>query len=152
MFKLTYRKSGNRIRTKGHLLSSLTVALALVPEAVAFAINASVSTIIGLYADFIVYLRRKTAAKFSARKTAQARNPSLSLWALPGWVTEDLPYRINVESRFLHCRIENSFQTQTSKRSNCSIEATSIFMILWVRFQTGVEWLLCLDLSYTNLE
>jgi len=84
VFKLTYRKSGNRIRTKDHLLSSLTVALALVPEAVAFAINAGESTIIGLYAAFIVYLRRKTGAKFSARKTAQARNPSLSLLALPG--------------------------------------------------------------------
>ena len=84
MFKLIYRKFGNRIHTKDDLLSGLTVALALVPEAVAFAINAGVSTIIGLYADFIVYLRRKTGAKFSARKTAQARNPSLSFFALPG--------------------------------------------------------------------
>ena len=56
MFKLIYRKFGNRIHTKDDLLSGLTVALALVPEAVAFAIIAGVSPIIGLYAAFMVCL------------------------------------------------------------------------------------------------
>ena len=50
VFKLIYRKFGNRIHAKDDLLSGLTVALALVPEAVAFAIIAGVSPIIGLYA------------------------------------------------------------------------------------------------------
>ena len=56
MFKLIYRKFGNRIHTKDDLLSGLTVALALVPEAIAFAIIAGVSPIIGLYAAFMVCL------------------------------------------------------------------------------------------------
>ena len=50
VFKLIYRKFGNRMHAKDDLLSGLTVALALVPEAVAFAIIAGVSPIIGLYA------------------------------------------------------------------------------------------------------
>ena len=36
MFKLIYRKFGNRMHAKDDILSGLTVALALVPEAVAF--------------------------------------------------------------------------------------------------------------------
>ena len=56
MFKLIYRKFGNRIHAKDDLLSGLTVALALVPEAVAFAIIAGVSPIIGLYAAFMICL------------------------------------------------------------------------------------------------
>jgi MFS superfamily sulfate permease-like transporter len=56
VFKLIYRKFGNRIQTKDDLLSGLTVALALVPEAVAFAIIAGVSPIIGLYAAFMICL------------------------------------------------------------------------------------------------
>jgi SulP family sulfate permease len=56
VFKLIYRKFGNRIHTKDDLLSGLTVALALVPEAIAFAIIAGVSPIIGLYAAFMVCL------------------------------------------------------------------------------------------------
>ena len=42
MFKLIYRKYGDRLRLKDDLLSGLTVALALVPEAVAFAFVAGV--------------------------------------------------------------------------------------------------------------
>ena len=43
-------------RTKIEVLSGLTVALALVPEAVAFAIVAGVEPLVGLYAAFIVGL------------------------------------------------------------------------------------------------
>ena len=39
---------------KNDLLSGLTVALALVPEAVAFAFVAGVHPLVGLYAAFIV--------------------------------------------------------------------------------------------------
>ena len=46
--------SGGQIRTE--LLSGLTVALALVPEAVAFAFVAGVHPLVGLYAAFIVGL------------------------------------------------------------------------------------------------
>jgi len=56
VFQLIFRKFGNRIQTKDDLLSGLTVALALVPEAVAFAIIAGVTPIIGLYAAFMVCL------------------------------------------------------------------------------------------------
>ena len=56
MFKLIYRKFGNRIQAKDDVLSGLTVALALVPEAVAFAIIAGVTPIIGLYAAFMICL------------------------------------------------------------------------------------------------
>ena len=56
VFKLIYRKFGDRIQAKDDLLSGLTVALALVPEAVAFAIIAGVSPLIGLYAAFMVCL------------------------------------------------------------------------------------------------
>jgi len=56
VFKLIYRKFGHRIHAKDDLLSGLTVALALVPEAVAFAIIAGVTPIIGLYAAFMVCL------------------------------------------------------------------------------------------------
>ncbi|MEE9312488.1 MAG: SulP family inorganic anion transporter [Planctomycetota bacterium] len=40
--------------TRGDILSGITVALALVPEAVAFAIIAKVDPIVGLYAAFII--------------------------------------------------------------------------------------------------
>ena len=43
-------------RTKTEILSGLTVALALIPEAVAFAIVAGVEPLVGLYAAFIVGL------------------------------------------------------------------------------------------------
>ena len=56
MFKLIYRKFGDRLQSKDDILSGLTVALALVPEAVAFAIIAGVTPIIGLYAAFMVCL------------------------------------------------------------------------------------------------
>ena len=56
MFNLIYRKFGNRVQAKDDVLSGLTVALALVPEAVAFAIIAGVTPIIGLYAAFIICL------------------------------------------------------------------------------------------------
>ena len=56
MFDLIYRKYGLRFRTKDDVLSGLTVALALVPEAVAFAFVAKVAPLVGLYAAFIVGL------------------------------------------------------------------------------------------------
>lgn len=56
VINLIYRKFGNRVQAKDDLLSGLTVALALVPEAVAFAIIAGVSPIIGLYAAFMICL------------------------------------------------------------------------------------------------
>ena len=56
MFQLIYRKF-NRLQTKDDLLSGLTAALACTcPEAVAFAIIAGVTPIIGLYAAFMVCL------------------------------------------------------------------------------------------------
>jgi len=56
MFKLIYRKYGKRLNVKDDLLSGLTVALALVPEAVAFAFVARVDPLVGLYAAFIIGL------------------------------------------------------------------------------------------------
>lgn len=56
MIQLIYRKFGNRHQTKDDLLSGLTVALALVPEAIAFAIIAGVPPLVGLYAAFMVCL------------------------------------------------------------------------------------------------
>ena len=56
MFDLIYRKYGFRFRAKDDVLSGLTVALALVPEAVAFAFVAGVAPLVGLYAAFIVGL------------------------------------------------------------------------------------------------
>ncbi|MEC5128176.1 SulP family inorganic anion transporter [Verrucomicrobiales bacterium BCK34] len=56
MIQLIYRKFGNRLQAKDDLLSGLTVALALVPEAVAFAIIAGVPPLVGLYAAFMVCL------------------------------------------------------------------------------------------------
>jgi SulP family sulfate permease len=58
--KLTIPNSGNTrltpMQAKTDLLSGLTVALALVPEAVAFAFVAGVNPLVGLYAAFIVGL------------------------------------------------------------------------------------------------
>ncbi|MEM6884706.1 MAG: SulP family inorganic anion transporter [Verrucomicrobiota bacterium] len=64
MFRLIYRKYNQRLRVKDDLLSGLTVALALVPEAVAFAFVAGVNPIIGLNAAFVVGLM---AAVFGGR-------------------------------------------------------------------------------------
>ena len=45
----------NKVATfKNDILSGLTVALALVPEAVAFAFVAGVDPLVGLYAAFVV--------------------------------------------------------------------------------------------------
>jgi SulP family sulfate permease len=54
MFNLIYRKYGQGIRWKDDILSGLTVALALVPEAVAFSFVAGVDPLVGLYAAFFV--------------------------------------------------------------------------------------------------
>src|SRR5690606_16447138 len=56
MFKLIYRNDRQKINWKDELLSGLTVALALVPEAVAFAFVAGVDPFVGLYAAFFVGL------------------------------------------------------------------------------------------------
>jgi SulP family sulfate permease len=53
MFNLTLKRPQN---IKNDLLSGLTVALALVPEAVAFAFVAGVEPLVGLYAAFLVGL------------------------------------------------------------------------------------------------
>jgi len=53
MFQLILSRS---ISLKSDLLSGLTVALALVPEAVAFAFVAGVEPLVGLYAAFMVGL------------------------------------------------------------------------------------------------
>lgn len=49
-------KQFKSINHKTEILSGLTVALALVPEAVAFALIANVPPLVGLYAAFIVCL------------------------------------------------------------------------------------------------
>jgi SulP family sulfate permease len=49
-------KKFENINVKTEVLSGLTVALALVPEAVAFALIANVAPLVGLYAAFIVCL------------------------------------------------------------------------------------------------
>lgn len=54
MFQIIFRKYGKRLRVKDDLLSGLTVALALVPEAVAFAFVAGVGPLVGLYAAFFI--------------------------------------------------------------------------------------------------
>lgn len=56
--------SGDSWSIKNEILSGLTVALALVPEAVAFAIIAGVDPLVGLYAAFMVGL---LAAMFGGR-------------------------------------------------------------------------------------
>ncbi len=61
MFKLG---CASRVCFKNEILSGLTVALALVPEAVAFAFVAGVSPLVGLYAAFMVGL---LAAIFGGR-------------------------------------------------------------------------------------
>lgn len=48
------RLKNNEYNVKNEILSGLTVALALVPEAVAFSIIAGVSPLIGLYSAFII--------------------------------------------------------------------------------------------------
>ncbi|MEN8259089.1 MAG: SulP family inorganic anion transporter [Pseudomonadota bacterium] len=57
MFRLIYRRSRS---LKDDALSGLTVALALVPEAVAFAFVAGVDPLVGLYAAFMVGLIAST--------------------------------------------------------------------------------------------
>ncbi|MCW5959310.1 MAG: SulP family inorganic anion transporter [Pyrinomonadaceae bacterium] len=58
------RLKNNEYNLKNEILSGLTVALALVPEAVAFSIIAGVSPLIGLYTAFIIGL---IAAAFGGR-------------------------------------------------------------------------------------
>jgi len=53
---LTIKKSLESIHYKTEILSGLTVALALVPESIAFALVAKVPPLVGLYAAFIVAL------------------------------------------------------------------------------------------------
>ncbi len=53
---LDFKASLKDINYKNEILSGLTVALALVPEAVAFALVAGVEPLVGLYAAFIVAL------------------------------------------------------------------------------------------------
>jgi SulP family sulfate permease len=44
----------NQLNAKNEILSGLTVALALVPEAVAFSLIAGVSPLVGLYSAFFI--------------------------------------------------------------------------------------------------
>ena len=53
MFELHHNNSRN---IKNDLLSGLTVAFALVPEAIAFALIAGIEPLVGLYAAFMVGL------------------------------------------------------------------------------------------------
>ena len=53
-FKLFGLRSSMSGSPKDEVLSGLTVALALVPEAVAFAFLAGVPPLVGLYAAFII--------------------------------------------------------------------------------------------------
>lgn len=50
------RLKNNEYNVKNEILSGLTVALALVPEAVAFSLIANVSPLVGLYSAFIIGL------------------------------------------------------------------------------------------------
>ena len=52
MFKLIHKRVPSN--AKNDILSGLTVALALVPEAVAFALLAGLNPIVGLYAAFTI--------------------------------------------------------------------------------------------------
>ena len=63
MFDLITSRDSN---VKNDVLSGITVALALVPEAVAFAFVAGVEPMIGLYAAFMMGLI--TSAKSKSRK------------------------------------------------------------------------------------
>jgi len=55
---------------KTKILSGLTVALALVPEANAFALVAHVNPLVGLYADFIMYLTTGYTTVVMSRRPA----------------------------------------------------------------------------------
>ena len=68
---------------KTELLAGLTVALALVPEAVAFAIIAGLDPLIGLYAAFVMGFshqraRRQTGHDFGGYRGGGNRHRSLS--------------------------------------------------------------------------
>ena len=52
MFKLIHKRVPSN--AKNDILSGLTVALALVPEAVAFALLAGLNPLVGLYAAFTI--------------------------------------------------------------------------------------------------
>ena len=54
MFKLIHKRVPSN--AKNDILSGLTVALALVPEAVAFALLAGLNPLVGLYAAFTIGL------------------------------------------------------------------------------------------------
>ena len=54
MFRLGFKKY--RVSAQNDILSGLTVSLALVPEALAFAFVAGVDPLVGLYAAFMVGL------------------------------------------------------------------------------------------------
>lgn len=56
MFLLEQLKKSRQFNLKDEVLSGLTVALALVPEAVAFSLIAGVSPLVGLYTAFIIGL------------------------------------------------------------------------------------------------
>ncbi len=84
---LNFFRVGNA-NAKDDVLSGLTVALALVPEAVAFAFVAGVSPLIGLYSAFFIGLiTAALAACHHARTLAgvDARTPTAirHRWRLP---------------------------------------------------------------------
>ena len=62
-------------RVKIEILAGLTVALALVPEAVAFAFVAGVHPLVGLYAAFIVGPLSKHRCVTAARATTRRATP-----------------------------------------------------------------------------
>jgi len=56
MHKIMYKIFNKNNNVKVELLAGITVSLALVPEAIAFAFVAGVSPLVGLYAAFMVGL------------------------------------------------------------------------------------------------
>ncbi|WP_419603474.1 SulP family inorganic anion transporter [Thiolapillus sp.] len=78
MFDLISRHSPQN--AKNDILSGLTVALALVPEAVAFAFVAHVAPLVGLYAAFIMGLLAAPTGRSSRMPRATPSGSPDSPW------------------------------------------------------------------------
>ena len=68
MFKFDFAGAFSNNNVKNDVLSGITVALALVPEAVAFAFVAGVEPMVGLYAAFMMGLSGSTEAADALRE------------------------------------------------------------------------------------
>ena len=71
----TYKRqwTGN---VRADLLSGLVVALALIPEAIAFSIIAGVDPKVGLYASFSIAVRRYLANSSARMTCSRAESPA----------------------------------------------------------------------------